>query len=476
MSGIQIPQVPANNRVPLVAMEIKEGYNVGLSKDDYRAISIMEKLDSGVGEAFKVYQVTSEEEVIKLFGKNSSGHLFYRSYRKNNSGVLSMMPIVKPTSSTSGVAASYTLKVDSVPTSDGYLRFYLFGELVEVYIDKTIQNTKPLVASKILEAIKLLKYIPVTSEIENTSDVKLTSLHASIIIPKIPFEIEYNETGITFATPVEVSGVSNGFNITDALDKIGEDIYDFVAIPYSDNTTLTRAKDWSEERRTADTALDGHIFAIKDVDMTTTTTFQLGINSVVLTVFANQGRNPYFETLGSIIGVISRESMINPAKPFQYKDLSGVIPVGSPFSREQRNLLLQNGISTLKKDGSVLQIERVSTLAAETSNLRDFNDVLSVTIARRDLSRFWATRYPDRTIDDVGTGAPNSVSLETFKLDYLGRYSLWVGNGWAQPLNAEDVKDVRAEKDGDTVKLYLPFRLINQLRMTLGILDVRSDD
>lgn len=466
-----VTEIAESNPLPGAFIQITSVANVGKSANDFRPIAIMEKLSTGVGEENKNYSITTEEEASRLFGKNSAGHLFYNAFSANNQVALNMIPIDV---GTTGTAASLTLTISKAPTDTGFIDFYVFDKYVRVRLDSGVENTIPLVIEKIITEFNGLGGLPIAFSKVGTSGsetgIKIDSLHRSNIIEKIKLEVDYNDTGVEYSLGGAQVGVAPNaqsgqpHKLVSALDSIGEEIYDFVAIPFYNTSQFTEAKDWAEGRRVATAAWDGQIMVVKHIDYATTSTWQFGFNSSAVTVLPDQVKNVEPETLGAIVGAITKKlASGSPARPFQGIELTKIKP-SDVFIKERRSVLLSNGISTLIRDGGVLKFERVRTLAEETSVQRDLNDSLVTVYLRRDFKRRFDATFEGKTISAGSLTGENTVSLGTVKSFYLSVYDLWKEAELVDELTSEDVARISLERIEDGVSGSLPVVMLGQFR------------
>lgn len=474
-SAITLSQLSERSNLPGMFIEIKDVGNVGVSRDDFKPIAIMEKLSTGVGETNKIYSVTSEAEAIRLFGKWSAGHFFYNGFVANNRVALDMIPIEIETG---GTAASLEFTITAKPSEIGIISFYVFNKFVQVKLDPAVETSIDLTVEKIFKELSGLGGIPVTfSKIGasgSATGIKATSFHSSNIVEKVKWKVDYNDTGATFSFANDVSGLAPNatggqpYRIVSALDSIGEEIYDFVGIPFYGSSQFTSAKDWVNQRRDANNSVDGQIIVLKKIDYPTTTTWQFGFESEALTVFPDQALNCEAETLGAVIGLISKSALNEgPAIPFQNKELVSIM-VDNIFIKERREVLLSHGISTFIKSGKSLLVERVRTLAGETSNQRDLNISLTAVYLRRDFIRRMKVTFPNKTLSSDGNASPSTVTADSMKSFYQGVYDLWVARGFTDRLTPDEIARTIFEAIAGGIKASMPVKIIDQFRKFLG--------
>lgn len=151
---------------------------------------------------------------------------------------------------------------------------------------------------------------------------------------------------------------------------------------------------------------------------------------------------------------------------------------GGPFTRQERNLLLFDGISTLYADADgTVRIERAITtykenaLGAEDMAYLDVETVLTLGYLRYDLRNYLLRKYPRHKLASDGTRYGPGQAIVTPKViraECVAWARMMEEKGLVEGLDQfkEDLLVERNQSDPCRLDIYLPPDLVNQLRVT----------
>jgi phage tail sheath gpL-like len=170
---------------------------------------------------------------------------------------------------------------------------------------------------------------------------------------------------------------------------------------------------------------------------------------------------------------------IDPARPFQTLELPGMLApeVKDRFTREERNLLLKDGISTflVGQDGKVY-IERVITtyqtnaFGVEDISYLDLETKWTVDYIRYAVRARIALRYPRYKLADDGTQFAPGQAIVTplhIRAELLGLFRELEQVGLVENFDQfkADLLVVRSVSDPNRVNAVIPPDVVNQFRV-----------
>jgi len=196
------------------------------------------------------------------FGQGSELHRMFKSFFQNNfANEVWAGPVAEPAGAT---AATGTIKVLTPPTEAGTIHLYIGGQHVPVNIGGT--DLKEEVALAIIDAIIAHDDLPVEPDIGTTNDeVTLTCTFKGINGNEIRVESNYygqiggevTVPGLTLEYPATgfLTGGSGTPEFDNLITNMGEQEFEYVAMPYCDSTSLGA---WEEEYGFSDQGRWGH--------------------------------------------------------------------------------------------------------------------------------------------------------------------------------------------------------------------------
>ena len=189
----------------------------------------------------------------------------------------------------------------------------------------------------------------------------------------------------------------------------------------------------------------------------------------------------------TLAGVVEFHAAIDPARPFQTLALKNLLPPpeAKRFTREERDLLLHDGISTFTVDaGGRVAIERVittyqtNTSGVEDISYLDYNTVATVDYIRYAVKARIALRFPRYKLADDGTHyAPGQavVTPNVIRAELIGLFreleAVALVEGFEQFKN--DLIVVRSDADPNRVNCIFPPDIINQFRVFAAAVQFR---
>lgn len=411
--SISFNEIPDNIRVPLFYAEFDNSRAVqGLALQVYKALIIGQKTSAGSATAEVPVLVTSADQAKSLFGVGSMLHrMFVKWFKNNKSTEVWCIPVAD---NGAGVAATGTFTVTGPATAAGTLSVYIGGQLVQVAVASgDAQND---IATALSAAINLVTDLGVTAGV-STNVVTVTAKNKGTNGNKIDLRLNYQSdealpAGVAVAVVAMASGATNPV-LTNLISAMGDEQYHLIVNPYVDATSLTALEAELLDRWGALRQIEGVMVAAASDTVGNLTTLGNSRNSKHSVIFgAYKYPNPPEEVAAAVVGQVALAGGIDPARPFQTLQLSGILaPVESDrFNWSERNTLLFDGIASLVVGaGSVVQIERAITTyqlnafsVADTSYL-DLNTMLTLSYLRYSFKARMTSRYPRHKLAKDGT-------------------------------------------------------------------------
>jgi phage tail sheath gpL-like len=293
--------------------------------------------------------------------------------------------------------------------------------------------------------------------------------------------------GLDITITPQLSGGTGVPDFTDAIAGLGENIYEFVAMPYTDATSLMA---WEQEYGFSDSGrwgwmrqLYGHIFSALRGTYSSLIAFTAsGRNSPQVSVmgFEIASPSPCYEWAAAYCSKAQRALVNDPARPLQTLQLEGILlaPPSDRFIMSEINLLASYGIATQMKSADNVH----PMISRETTNYRfnlyGFEDdsyelvtTLSTLAAlMRSQRQVITTKYARCKLANDGTRFGPGQRVATpgiIKAELVSNYRVDMFNGLV-----EDIRNFKnhliVERDANNpnrLNVLYPPDLINQLRI-----------
>jgi phage tail sheath gpL-like len=486
---ISFSQIPAEIKVPLYWVEVDPS-RAGLPVLKQPALLVGTKIAAGEAPPDRALAIGSQAQADKAFGHGSElARMFKAFYNNNQSGLVYGMPMAEPTA---GAAATGTITVTTPPTEAGTIHLYIGGTHVPVNIGAgdVVGDIATAIVDEINERIDL----PVTAAA--TGDlVTLTCVWKGVSGNDIGVSVNYYGTiageilplGLVLTLPITglLTGGVGVPEFDDALDNLGDQEFEYVAMPYTDGTSLnawdleygfTDQGRWGWQRQ-----LFGHVFSAKRGAYSDLLTFGATQNSGVISILGVEtgSPSPTFEWAAAYCGKAQRAILNDPARPLQSLSLNQIklAPLHERFNFSELNGLALNGIA-IQKPGADNQpmlareqttyqrniygqpddaYELVTTLATLAKLLRNQRHAITSKFGRAKLANDGTRFGPGQAIATPGI----------IKAELVAQYRMDEYNGLA-----EDTRNFKnhllVERDPNNpnrLNVLYPPDLVNQLRI-----------
>jgi phage tail sheath gpL-like len=485
---ISFNNIPANLKVPLYWVEVDPSM-AGLPLINQPSLLVGTMTAEGNAVANVPIAIGSQAQANAAFGEGSElARMFVAFFKNNFANMVYGLPLAEPTA---GVAAHATIAVTAPPTEAGTISLYVGGELVEgigVAAADTINN----VASAIAAAINEMEDLPVTA-VATTGSVAVTCNWKGVSGNGISLMLNYYGTiggentpvGLVMTVPPTLTTGSGVPIMTQALANLGETNYEYVALPYTDATSLngweleygfTDQGRWGWKRQ-----LYGHIFSAKADTYANLLTFSATRNNGVSSILAIEPASPtpIYEWVAAYCAKAQRALINDPARPLQTLSLNGVklAPLKDRWDIDELNSFALSGLATQKagSDNQPMIARETTTYQLDLFGFPDEAYELVTTLATlarliRNQRNAITTKFPRYKLADDGTRFGPGQAIVTpgvIKAELIAEYRVDMFNGLVENITAfkNHLIVERDPTDPNRVNVLYPPDLINQLRV-----------
>lgn len=487
--AISFNTIPQKIYTPLFYAEV-DNSAANTTVDDMQALIMGPMLATGKATAGELTYVSSAEQAAELFGHGSILHRMVTAYRNQDStGMLYVMPLADPDS---GVAATKTVTVTGTASAAGTISLYVGYELVQVGVEASEAESD--IAGHIAAAINADVDLPVTAQAA-LGVVTVTSKHKGVIGNDLTINVNLlgaaNGQELPGGVSVAVADGTAGTGVPDieeAFAALKEEPFEFIALPYSDKTSLDAAKAAMTERWAYNVQLYGHVYSALRGAAEDLLEIGEAQNDPHLTVFAVSETDPNFgfDRLGAAVGQIAVSVKADPARPFQTLVLNGISAprVADRFSRTERENLLASGVATFCDTTSNTQIERAVTTYIQNSygatdnSYQDAETLHTLGYIIRYLRTQITSKYGRHKLADDGTTFGEGQAIVTpsiIKSELIAAYSDLMEAGLVENMDAFKSYIIveRNATDPNRLDVLFPPDLVNQLRIFAMLVQFR---
>lgn len=487
--AISFNTIPQKIYTPLFYAEV-DNSAANTTTDDMQSLIIGPMLTTGKATEKELTYCSSAEQAAELFGQGSVLHRMVAAYRNQDStGTLYVMPLADPSA---GVAATKTVTVTGTSTAAGTISLYVGYDLVEIGVEAS--EDESTVAGNIAAAINADGDLPVTAEAE-LGVVTVTSKHKGLIGNDLTININLlgasNGQELPAGISVVVADGTAGTGTADveaAFAALKEEPFEFIALPFSDKTSLDASKAAMTTRWAYDIQLYGHVYTAMRGETEDLLDIGDTQNDEHLTCFAVAETDPNyaFERLAAALGQIAVSVKADPARPFQTLELTGITAprVSDRFSRADRESLLAAGCATFTDSSSATAIERAVTTYVTNSygsrdnSYQDAETMHTLGYIVRYLRTQITSKFGRHKLANDGTKVGEGQAVVTpaiIKSELIAAYSVLETMGLVENMDLfkENLVVERNATDPNRVDVLFPPDLVNQLRVFAMLVQFR---
>lgn len=483
---IAFNQIPITIRTPGQYIEFDNSRAVqGLPAVAHKILIIGQRLSAGSVAAGVPTRVLSGAQGEEYFGRGSMLSAMLHALKNANNytecWAVALDDLV------AGATASGTVTVSGTATEAGTLNLYLAGTAVRVGVASGA--TAATVAAALAAAINANTELPATATVLS-GVVTVTARHKGEVGNDLNMRLNYytgerTPKGLTVAL-VQLSGGTGNPEIAGALTAIGDEQYHTVVTPYTDGANLTALEALLASRWGPLPQTEGHAFAAVAGSLAQLSTLGDARNSPHLTI-VGAGRSPTPTYVWAAVAAAVDAFEPDPARPRQTLPLPGLLPaaIAERHTREERNLLLNDGISTTVVDaGGQVLIERlITTYKVNGFGIPDISylnieTMRTLAYLRLSVRARIGLRFPRHKLADDGTrfapGAP-VVTPGDIRGELVVLFREWETAGLVEGFEQfkRDLLVQRNASDADRLDAVIPPDVINQFRVFAGQIQFR---
>lgn len=472
--GISHNDIPNNIRTPLTFIEFdNSGAVSGTPAPLHKVLIIGLGNEKGTANVGEITRIQSPAAAMAAFGYGSMGDFMSEAYFNNNAEGNAYALVLEPV----GTAAKGAIEVIGTPTFGGTVYLYISGIRVQVMVPQGSDVGK--MNSLIVAAINKAK-LPVTAlAVENKVELTANWLGETgnqISVLTNYYMGEESPAGIELKITAMANGTGSP-DISDAIIALGQEWYQHIVMPFTDTANLNAMRDELVRRWGPMAQIDGMAYIAINGTFGELSAFGLDRNDHVFSCMGMNGSpTPAYIISAAYGGAASKYIAIDPARPLQTIVLKGVIApkVDDRFERNERNLLLYDGISTTTvNDGNEVQIERAITMYR--TNSFGLPDPSYLDIMTPHTLSYWryavrtriTQKYPRHKLaDDNANISPGQavVKPKTIRAELIALYGEleWMGlfedtGGFKESLIVE-----RNQNDRNRIDVLSKPNLVNQ--------------
>ena len=481
--------IPVSLLVPGVFVEIDESKaSSGPTIQVYRALILAQKTAAGTAPKDIPVALPNAEDANALFGEGSMAARMAQQFRDRN--LFTNLDVIPLDDDAAGVLAAGTFTFVGTATAAGTIFFYIGGERLTAAV--AVGDDMSAVAAAVAASIAAAEGLPVTGS-STLGVTTITAKNKGTIGNSIDLRVNYNPgealpAGITVTVAAMTGGATDPV-LTAAIVAMGETQYNVIAFPYTDTTSLTAIEAELLDRWGPLRAIDGVAIAASQDTIGNLQTLGNARNSQFVSIL---GLDSFpgipAERAAQVAGLVAFFGASDPARPFQTLRLSGLPPAEiDRFTVQERNLLLEDGISTLVTGpGGAIQINRLVTTRTKNDSgfadtaFRDVNDVLQLGFYRFSWATRMALRFPRHKLAEKisGTldGGQNVLTEMGAKTESIAHYGELEAIGIVQDPRffADNTFFEISATDPNRLNGLLAPRLTGQARVIAGKVQFRE--
>lgn len=484
--SISFNEIPIDIRTPGHYIEFDSSRAMqGLPVERHRVLMISQRGAAGAGLLF---QIASAEAGEKTFGYQTMMADMIRAFRAINPYTELWAIGLNGADGATNATASITFS--GTATAAKEMEFHIGGRSYRFAVAAGATATQ---AASSLKAAINLDSRRLFNVVQTAEVLDLTAFASGEAGNNMRVTVGYNAVdgsgvapgmGVAYA-PWFDGGTLNP-SIQSALDAVGEKQFHTVVMPYKDVTNLTAVENWLSTRFGPMVQKEGQAFVGHVGSFGSASTLGNSRNSPHLTIISgNDSPTPPWVWAAQVAARDSFEP--DPARPRQTLTLPGCLPpkLIAQLSREERNMLLYDGISTfLVNPGNVAAIERlITTYKVNGAGVRDtayldIETMRTIAYLRFTVRTRIGAKYPRHKLASDGTlyGPGQAiVTPSVIRSELLTLFREWELAGLAEGYDQfkTDLIVERNASDPNRVDAVIPPDVVNQFRVFAGQVQFR---
>lgn len=471
---VSFDSISSTDLVPGAQLELDGSRALnGDTLEPHRVLIIGTRRSTGTADEGEIVPITGEKDGDGYFAANSMlAAMCYDFKRINKSAECYAMAMDE---ASGGTAATCTFTIVGAASADGTLRVRIGDTRVSIAV--TSGDAIGTQATALAAAINAEERL-IFSAAASLGVVTLTCRHKGEAGNAVTLEVESSATGSTVTAAQPSNGATNPTAST-AVAYLPDQPYDTIVLGYTDATTVAAFEAEALRRWGPTVKKPCHVIAAVRGSHGTLTTYGSARNSRCSTIVGT-GLAPT-EPWKVAAQVAARDAQRCDTQPNRPRNGMTLPYMEAPkaadqFDHSERNLLLYDGISTLKFDqsGAAMIELLVTTYQTNANSLADatyrtLGDVRNLAALYKSLLQL-AGKYGDYLTAASSEGVDAGVPLLT-PAAWRGELKAWAKQKIAAGLitDADDFADkLIAElnaNDGERMDTQLGPKLVRGLRM-----------
>lgn len=495
---ISFNNVPDTIRTPGTYAEVDPSRALqGLVSNPHKALVLGQMIGSiGSGEINTLYAITSDIVADGYFGVGSMLSRMCRTFKENNPNT-ELYAIALD--SVAGVAASGSIKFSIalshaggiVSTNNENVNLMINGIQIQQALTSGWSVTD--VNAAFVTAINALSTLPVNASTDANSVLILSAKNSGTVGNYIDIRFNYytgQSSPTCFGDSATIGAMAGGStdpSLDDAWAIIQNEQFHYIINPYIDATNLTSLETELADRFKPLEDKAGHAFTGLRGAVASCTVTGNSRNSPHNTIIGAYNSPTCPEEWAAALGAVAAHYLNNdPARPLQFLQLSKILapPVEDRFTREERDVLLYDGIATWICDSAgYVMIERCITTYQKNSlgtidpTYLDVETMATLEEIRyqykvRMQNRFLIPRF--KLADDTFPVQAGTfvATPKTIKQEIIALFTELRDAGIIENLDdfTTNLLVQRSSSDRTRVDVLLPPDLINQFRILASLL------
>lgn len=471
--------IPAGTRVPGQAIEFDASRAVrGLPTVRNRVLLIGLRSAAGTAAALSVQRIVDPSQAVGLFGRGSMLARMAAAYLKTDRAA--ELDAIALDEVGAGTNATGTFTFTGPATAAGTVMLTIAGQHIAVPIQAG--DSAATAANRAMTAVQAYPDLPVIPSIA-AAVLTLTARHKgtagnAIDLRHSHFPHDPLPAGIGVAVAAMAGGASDP-DLDLVWPVIGDEPYRGIVLGLSEAASLQKAETELLSRFGAQRMLETMGFAARGGTQGTLAAFGAARNSHLVSLLGT-GKSPSWapESAAIYAAAVLASTAIDPARPVQTLTLPGLVAprLEDRFTRDQREALLHDGVSTFTTDASgVCRIERaITTYQVDLNGLEDpawlnVETVTTVAYLRLSVRSRIATKFPRYKLADDGTAygpGQKIVTPKVIRAELIALAREWEEAGLVENID-EFIANLIVERDPtnpDRGNALIPPNIVNQFR------------
>ena len=483
-----------NTRVPFMSLMFDNSMAVG-SSPKWRTLIIGSKSDDGKAIEKTPYLIVGAKNALEQFGKDSDLYKQFKVYKDNDTSAETWgisIPVTK-----ASVDITPVLSLAEGTKCSGDLSIYVDGSLIKLALkdvsninDFCQQITDEVNKNKNLFFIAKNMSTKVIFESKNSgasyNNKKVSFNDNKEIFPAGITDVKIGSAAVKSVLKASknlleeqkniFSGGSNP-NIDDVFTAIRDMRFNTFVCPYSDKDSIDKMAKNLQSRWEPKNQNDGVAFFGNSMPIDEAVKFSSNFNSQCVTIIDTSCANE--ETLvvnAAVAAQCSASALQDPAKPLSTILLAGITSVDEHLQPtfDDRDTLLNSGISTLVTIGSSVHIERVITTYKENDagvsdeSYLNLETIFTLSFIRQYFyNRFWGKFNRAKLADDNAIIPPGQtiITPRSAKAELISIYKELQNLGYVYDSDTF-IKNLVVERDKQVrtkLNMLLPPTVMSQL-------------